>query len=120
LVACVLTVERWGWKVTSPTFILLGDATYSVYLTHPFVTGAMQHATDRLNLGPAGATAFLVVSIVLAAVVGILVYKYVELPLGALARKIRLPGAPARKPRPAPAMPEPANDGLAEVISKAS
>jgi exopolysaccharide production protein ExoZ len=99
LVAAVLALERWGWRVTAPWAILLGDATYSIYLTHPFVTGAMQKATSSLDLGIFGASAFVLVSLVAAALVGIATYKWIELPLNAMAKKIRLPGAPAPRAR---------------------
>ncbi len=88
LVGLAVLAERWGWRITSPTFVLLGDATYSIYLTHPFIAEAVQKITEPLHAGPIGAFGFLIVAMVISALVGIVVYKMVEVPLCGWAKRL--------------------------------
>jgi len=30
-----VALERWGWRIASPLWLALGEASYSIYLTHP-------------------------------------------------------------------------------------
>jgi exopolysaccharide production protein ExoZ len=106
LIAALVVAERWGWRITSPTIILLGDATYAIYLTHPFVTAAMEKLTARLTLNVFENGICMIIAMAAAALVGILVHRYVETPLSNWARKVRLPGAlPSGRPQPAPNAP---------------
>jgi len=57
----------------------LGDASYSLYLSHLFVMGACRKLLPPLlgeGLGPA--LAFVAISALLSVIVGLLVYKYIE------------------------------------------
>jgi len=74
----------------------LGDASYSIYLTHLFTLGALRlvwvHAVHRSDNLPA-ASAFMAVAMLVCAGVGYLVFRWIETPLLA-----RLGGhAPARR-----------------------
>jgi exopolysaccharide production protein ExoZ len=86
-------------------FELLGDASYSIYLTHIFSLGIVRIVWVKAGLAreqPFLVTAFAVCSCVIAVAVAVLVYKNVELPVllrlqGAYKsrRARRLEGAPA-------------------------
>ncbi|RYF35122.1 MAG: acyltransferase [Comamonadaceae bacterium] len=65
----------------------LGDASYSIYLTHIFTLGALRVIWTRLNLlSPSleAAGLWLLVSLITCAVAGVLCYWWVEKPIGAL------------------------------------
>jgi len=66
---------------------LLGDASYSIYLSHLFVVMAMREVLNRLPFNP---DLVIVVTVALSALVGIRVYRWVEKPmLNAGQRSIR-------------------------------
>jgi peptidoglycan/LPS O-acetylase OafA/YrhL len=80
LVAAALVLERSGWAIGFPPVLALGDASYALYLTHPFVTQAVVAGTRKLHAeawAPAGVLAALVVSCGGA----VLVHRLVEAPL---------------------------------------
>jgi exopolysaccharide production protein ExoZ len=58
---------------------LLGDASYSIYLTHSFIIGPMGRLYGKLGLQ--APFMFTVVSLLLCAFVGILTFRYVETPI---------------------------------------
>ena len=73
----------------------LGDASYSIYLTHVLALGALRIAWLRvpaLNGMPLEPVAFMVVGIALSACVGGLTYLAVERPaLNFLNRNLKIP-----------------------------
>jgi peptidoglycan/LPS O-acetylase OafA/YrhL len=103
MVGGLVIAERWGWRITSPTIILLGNATYSIYLTHPFVAATMERLSPYFSLTPASHFFALIFTMALALIVGVLVYRHVELPLSELARKVRFPGYRPARPQSAAA-----------------
>jgi exopolysaccharide production protein ExoZ len=70
----------------------LGDASYSIYLTHIFTLGVWRWVWARLNVGVTGlaaALAFMLLALVFASVVGWLSYRWIETPLLAWMRDRR-------------------------------
>ncbi len=69
----------------------LGDASYSIYLSHAFVLSALSQGWRKLNLDslPGGRVGFCVVGIVACAVAGLVVYYLMEKPLINLFKKPR-------------------------------
>ncbi|KQT49887.1 hypothetical protein ASG47_05375 [Devosia sp. Leaf420] len=67
------------WRIPK----LLGDASYSIYLSHGITLSAMSHVWQRLNLGgePIAILAFCIAGMSAAIIVGIAVYFFVERPL---------------------------------------
>ena len=62
----------------------LGDASYSLYLTHIFTLGALRVAWATLVPGPPGLAAtlaFMAIALVVCAAVGWLVFRWIEMPL---------------------------------------
>jgi len=90
----------WGQGLASRTTVLLGDASYSLYLTHSFVLGPGITLFMLLHPVPAMAPIFIVAALLACATVGILCYLYVEKPLLALLRPlfIRPAAAPSVQP----------------------
>lgn len=78
----------------------LGDASYALYLVHPFVMRAAKEIVWRLGLVPViGPWGYVALVLACACVVSILVYAWFERPLTALARRL----LEAPRPDPAPA-----------------
>jgi exopolysaccharide production protein ExoZ len=74
----------------SRALLALGDASYSIYLTHLFTLGALRIAWVRLvpheSLG--AAIAFMVVALAVCAAAGRLCYRFVERPLNSQLREM--------------------------------
>jgi peptidoglycan/LPS O-acetylase OafA/YrhL len=95
VVACVLSTTVCGLAATSSAhgrlsglLLVLGDASYSIYLTHSFLIGPAGRAWALLSL-PNSVTLFTVAMIVGCALLGVLVYRHVETPmLGFLKRRL--------------------------------
>ena len=88
----VSSVPRWTWLEA------LGDASYSIYLTHVFVIAGLRIALQLIGLPFSGwiAVMFMPLSIILSALVGIAVHVGVERPsIRAVNRLLR-----ARRPAP--------------------
>ncbi len=76
-----LLIEKQGFRASSRVLQLVGAASYSLYLSHPFVTQAMTKAA--IAMGPitaAGSIALLVLAYVLAIFVGLVTFKLIEEP----------------------------------------
>jgi exopolysaccharide production protein ExoZ len=63
-----------------PILALLGDASYSIYLTHIFTLGMVREVWPRWYAGSAAAVLFAVIAMLAVATIGALVYKSVEMP----------------------------------------
>jgi exopolysaccharide production protein ExoZ len=87
LVASAVILERWGWKVTSSPVLLLGDASYSIYLTHPFVTQAFQRLAPHLPQQNLITVLLLALTLLAVAACAITFFKWVERPLTANLRR---------------------------------
>lgn len=88
LLICALLMERGGLAIKSRPLVLLGDASYALYLTHPFVAqGITKFAVDLHILNSATSILFVVAIYALACTVAVLVFKYVERPLTRATRR---------------------------------
>ena len=81
VVGGAVALERWKWTVRTPLLLLLGRASYSIYLTHPFVTQAYLKYFQPAKLH--GMLALLMVALVLVSVclTGVIVHFVLERPL---------------------------------------
>lgn len=85
LVAGALWLRPGRWRLA----LLLGDASYAIYLSHLFALGVAREALPPLlGSGPGAAAAFVLASVVLAAVVGTAVHVAVERPLLGIGRRM--------------------------------
>lgn len=79
----VLLVDRAGWR--APRWLtFIGDASYSLYLFHMFVIGAVSAVAHRLP--PSLTVPLIGVAVVASLVTGGLAYRFVESPLNRLVR----------------------------------
>ena len=94
--------DTGGWAMRA--IVALGDASYALYLTHPFVLRGTREAVTRLGLaGVLGPWGLLAVMLVLAAAAALVVARLVEAPLTRAVRR-RLDPRPRQKPcAPGPA-----------------
>ncbi|WP_244539653.1 acyltransferase [Methylobacterium sp. 174MFSha1.1] len=80
-------------------FVLLGDASYALYLAHPFVVRGVRVVAETVGLaGPLGPATLAVLMLVLASLAALLLHRIVERPLTRAARSLL---APPREPKPA-------------------
>jgi exopolysaccharide production protein ExoZ len=83
VVSIVIWLERRGHIPHWPLFLLLGDASYSLYLLHTFVLSLMKHPFLRIFdvSRPSSHLIFMILSLVVSLPVAVLFYKIVELPI---------------------------------------
>jgi exopolysaccharide production protein ExoZ len=86
LVTSAVALERLGWK-TPPSFTLLGNASYSIYLTHPFVTQPFQKLTTFVPEHLVTTVALLIGTLLSVAMAGYVFFMFVEQPLTRILRK---------------------------------
>jgi exopolysaccharide production protein ExoZ len=111
LVTSAMALERLGWRVGSPLVLRLGDASYSIYLTHFFIAQGATRVAEALRLeGPFAIAAVGAGVMVGVCVLGLCVFTFVETPLTRAARGVvrrRLgAGRPVGVVGAAPAQPE--------------
>ena len=107
LVGGLLWLERAGHLRPNRTLLLLGDASYSLYLTHGFVLAILRREWEshfNVNLIRTHA-AFIVASVLIAELVGIMAFQWMEKPVtnsltSVLRRNGLLPDVKLRKTVP--------------------
>lgn len=74
VIACLFVrVKEYRWAV------LLGDASYALYLSHIFTLGVLRKfLTPYLGEGPLYAYAFVIISIIVCTLVSVLIHMYVD------------------------------------------
>jgi exopolysaccharide production protein ExoZ len=85
-VAGALALERWGWVLTNRWCLLLGNASYSIYLIHPFVTQAVQKIAAGLPHRGWTAAAMIAVALATVCLAGVSSYRLFEQPLSRFLR----------------------------------
>ncbi|MEW9855653.1 acyltransferase family protein [Novosphingobium sp. M1R2S20] len=82
-IAAAINLERLSAVPNFPILVKLGDASYSIYLSHIFVISALRTAWNLLDLDRSdwNAFAFVTVSVAVSAIFGLLIHEYVERPL---------------------------------------
>ena len=69
--------------------LLLGDASYSIYLTHAFVTQALQALGAKLGVGKGISAILIPITLALVCLAGVATYVWVERPLTRTMRRRR-------------------------------
>lgn len=88
LVAAALLLERWGRSLDNRLVQLLGDASYSVYLTHVFVTIAVTRLSVQLGVSGWTAAAAFLVALFGVTALGLATHLLIEKPVTSLARRL--------------------------------
>lgn len=83
-----LALESRGDYVKKGFLVRLGDASYAMYLTHPFVAQVFQKIAIRLHTQGLVTLAVLILAVAAAAAVALWVHAKVEKPLTAMARRL--------------------------------
>jgi len=100
LPAALLVAAAALGPMLSPTrlvamLVVVGDASYSLYLTHPFVLRPLRNIWVVLDGGSLPLALYVVACIIVAVAGAIVVYRLIEKPLtGALQRRIRRQSRP--------------------------
>ena len=96
--AATLTREQEGKSLRMQVAVLLGDASYSIYLLHPMVIRAVRIGWDKAGLGAwASPWAFVAVILLVTVAVSILAYRLFEKPLTKRLQATMRPDAPFQK-----------------------
>lgn len=94
LVWLALRAEAGGRTLAARPVQALGDASYALYLAHPFVTQGFAFIAGALGLiNSHTAPLLMIVCLALAALGGVAVHRGLELPLTQLARRLCAPAA---------------------------
>jgi exopolysaccharide production protein ExoZ len=96
VVAAALALERSGHALRWTPALRMGDASYSLYLVHPFATQSVGKLASRLGFHtPFWAVIMIVIALAAATVLALLTHRFIEQPLSRWAR--RLLAAPRRE-----------------------
>ena len=80
-VGSAVALERWGWSIRSRFVLLLGNISYSIYLTHPFVTRAVERLSTRVAPGWPSGLALLLLAFAGTVAVGLVAHHTLERPM---------------------------------------
>jgi exopolysaccharide production protein ExoZ len=94
IVLGMVGLEIRGIRIQNPVALLLGNASYSLYLTHFFVVAVFITVANKLNLSLTGRIFLCALAFVAVAICAIGFYRLVEAPIGRQLRRI----APMRQP----------------------
>lgn len=89
IVGSAVALERWGWTVESNLLLLMGNASYAIYLTHMFVLGAIDTVVSHWHLGGFGVLAVVIAAMLSACAAGVVVHYSVEQPLSRFCKSFR-------------------------------
>lgn len=92
IVACALSLEQHGRMILNKFVLLIGGASYSLYLFHPFATATADRISTKVSASLTAPVA-IVFSIAAAFALAILIHKAFELPATAILRKLTIPSA---------------------------
>lgn len=88
IVGAALVLESHGARVSSPLLQRLGDASYAIYMTHFFVTGAATKIARYLPQDVLTMTVLTIMIMVACALLGIAVHLWIERPMTAILKRL--------------------------------
>jgi peptidoglycan/LPS O-acetylase OafA/YrhL len=88
IVASAVVLERWGWSIKSALWLLLGNASYSIYLAHPFVTQTFAKMIAPAKTFGITNLSIIMFALIIASVVGIITYYLLEQPMLRITRRL--------------------------------
>jgi peptidoglycan/LPS O-acetylase OafA/YrhL len=95
IVGGAVAYERAATLPGISIMLLIGDASYSIYLSHPMMLSLVAQLWKRLpyGSGEAGLIAFSGMALVLSTVTGMLIHVFIERPLSRLLRYVKPPAS---------------------------
>jgi len=106
VLAAVMLEKVFAYAIKRKTTVLLGDASYVLYLTHPYVVyGSIRLFLSHVSLGPLGTWAAVVVLLAMATAVAVAIHLLLERPVLSLLRRMTATSHPVStiQPQTAPA-----------------
>jgi exopolysaccharide production protein ExoZ len=105
IVYALVSIEARKGCIRSPGLLLLGAASFSIYLTHVFTLAALRVAWKQAGLGVTDhyGAMFLAIAVVFSAVVGTIVHLYYEQPVVTFLKRRLAPTRQRRASFPATA-----------------
>lgn len=88
IVGAALLLERNGIRLHWRWLQRTGDASYSIYLTHFFVTLSVEHLVRLVQPGPLGTSGFVLIALTLCALTGFACHRLIEQPLTRVAKRL--------------------------------
>lgn len=93
VVGLAATLDKWGLSVRNRMVLAVGDASYSIYLTHMFVTQLMEKIAGKAGVsGLAMPIVLALISLIVACAGGIAIHRVIERPLSRWIGSILRPG----------------------------
>ena len=83
-----VTFEKSGWRIAWKPLLAIGNASYSIYLTHPFITQIFQKFGARFHTTGLASAALIIAGLITVCVVGYGFHIAVERPTTAFARRV--------------------------------
>jgi exopolysaccharide production protein ExoZ len=89
IVGAALVLDRAGIVPEWRTGLLIGNASYSLYLTHPFVAQTLTKMAQRHQMLTPRTAPFIVLAILIAScITAMVIWRFVEVPLGRYAKRL--------------------------------
>jgi peptidoglycan/LPS O-acetylase OafA/YrhL len=88
LLAAVIVIERRGNVFNNTIMLAIGDASYALYLSHPYVTQVIEKIGQRFRFTEGASIFSVMVTLFLAVIFALLIHKMVEKPLSSMARRL--------------------------------
>lgn len=83
---CIVCLEKRGYAVRNRWVVEAGNASFAVYLIHPFFVTPIAAVMSAMHMGFAGTALSLIGCLAVTFAAGMLVHRYVEAPLARLSR----------------------------------
>ena len=98
-VSDAVLLERWGRGMKNMLVLAVGNASYILYLSHPFVTQSFQKIGEHLHSSGIKSAILIVLCCLAIICVALLLHHFIEKPLSRVAKQVlcarRLPPQPA-------------------------
>ena len=83
-----LLLENLGWAVQAPWLLRLGNASYSIYLVHPFITQLSEEVAARMQPDAFTDLLLMVATLMGVCVAGVMFHHILERPLTSRVRRL--------------------------------
>jgi len=88
LVTGALLLERWGWKLQNASLQTIGDSSYALYLSHPYVVIPIEKLAALFHPTGLFALAVALIAVTSSVVVAYAIHVWIERPISTFARRL--------------------------------